>query len=376
MCRVLDGATTTRMVHITPSRKFMITLKNDLELGSTNFSTGLLLVPFLAVLLTVSLILGYKAHVLPKERVVISPPSIPFVTPIPDPKPAGEIFFLLLSTVGFHKSTLYWPILQQSVVSYITAGWPPVNIYVVDNTGTMDSNELGLSTLQNPFFIDYLRLRTLGVNIITALTLLTFAHHMDSAMLSHEEQQPYRSLYQRIIENRNSMNETEKWAIKFFFAYGHLALVNVAAYKDVGGWDTQIPFYIPDCHLHARLHMMNYTTTDENVGHIFDVRGTVPDLSVSYPWTPRIRNLHKLLADIQRSMNEAKYGRNIWQSEQRGGKGKPFYRNPVGFEEAMRHWIKTGRTVFAERWGHRNCDIWVIRKEIDKPWEYKKDWWI
>lgn len=400
-----------------------------------------LLVPFLAVLLTAGLLLGYRARVLPEDGVIISPPSMPFTTPIPDAKPAVEIFPAAVEgripqilavnqpPKSHHPTPLFigftrnWPILQQSVVSYIAAGWPPVDIYVVDNTGTMDSNELGLLSLQNPFFIDYPRLRALGVNIITAPTLLSFAQlqnfflytairkkwrhyywsHMDSAVLSDEGKQPYRSLYQRIIENWNSINEAEKWAIKFF-AYDRLALVNVAAYKDVGGWDTHIPFYSTDCDFHARLHMKNYTTTDENVGHIFDVGGTVPDLSVFYPGSPseplnseRFRSLHKLLDDIQRSKSDAKYGRNLWQAEQRGGKGEPFYQNPVvgisvlcntnlwklifsentqGFEKGIRHWIKTGRAVFAEKWGHRDCDIWEIGKEIDKAWEYKKDWWV
>ncbi|RPB00232.1 hypothetical protein L873DRAFT_1789159 [Choiromyces venosus 120613-1] len=375
---------------------------------------------FLAVLITVGLFLGYRAQVSPEDRLVISSPSIPFITPLPEAKPAVEIFPAALDgripailTVNqppksHHPTPLFigftrnWPILQQSIVSYIAAGWPPVDIYVVDNTGTMDSNELVLLTLQNPFFVDYSRLRTLGVNIIITPTLLSFAQlqnfflytairkkwghyywsHMDSAVLSDEEKLPYKSLYQKIIDNWNSINKTDKWAIKFF-AYDHLALVNVAAYKDVGGWDTHIPFYITDCDFHARLHMKNYTTTDENVGHIFDVGGTVPDLSVFYPGTPseplnseRFKYLHKMLDDLQRSKNDAKYGRNRWQAQQRGGKGEPFYRNPVGFEKAIIHWIKTGRTVFAEKWGHRDCDIFEIGKEIDKAWEYKKDWWV
>ncbi|KAG0124675.1 hypothetical protein HOY82DRAFT_633948 [Tuber indicum] len=345
---------------------------------------------------------------------------MPFVDPTPGPKPAVEIFPAAVDgripqilavnkpPKSHHPTPLFigftrnWPILQQSVVSYLTAGWPPVDIYVVDNTGTMDSNELGLLTLQNPFFIDYPRLRALGVNIITAPTLLSFAQlqnfflytairrkwghyywsHMDSVVLSDEEQHPYRSLYQRIVENWSSMDETEKWAIKLF-EYDYLALVNVAAYKDVGGWDTQIPFYTTDCDFHARLHMKNYTITEERVGHIFDVGATVPDLSVFYPGTAneplngeRFKYLRKLLDDFQRSKNKEKSDRNFWQAAQLGGKGEPFYRNPVGFEKAMQHWIETGRTVFAEKWGHRECDIWEIGKEIDKAWEYKEDWLV
>src|SRR5690606_39064414 len=33
--------------------------------------------------------------------------------------------------IGFTRT---WPVLQQAVVSYITAGWPPEQIYVVENT--------------------------------------------------------------------------------------------------------------------------------------------------------------------------------------------------------------------------------------------------
>ncbi|KAG0642267.1 hypothetical protein HOY80DRAFT_917866 [Tuber brumale] len=377
-----------------------------------------LLILFLAVLLTLGLILGYRAHVPLQEKVVNCPPPMPFVTPTPGPKHEIEIFpaavhgrlpeILAVNKPpkSHHPTPLFigftrnWPILQQSVISYITAGWPPADIYVVDNTGTMDSNELGLLTQQNPFFMDYPRLKTLGVNIITTPTLFSFAQlqnfflytairrewayyywsHMDSAVLSDEEQQPYKSLYQRIIENWASMDKKEKWAIKLF-EYDRLALVNVAAYKDVGGWDTQIPFYKTDCDFHARLHMKNYTITEENVGYIFDVGGTVPDLSVFYPGTAseplngeRFKYLHKLLDDMEHSKNDAESGRNFWQGEQHGGKGEPFYRNPVGFEKALGRWMETGRTIYAEKWGHRDCDIWEIGKEIDKAWEYEEDW--
>jgi hypothetical protein len=74
--------------------------------------------------------------------------------------------------IGFTRN---WRLLQQVVVSYITAGWPASDIYVVENTGVMDSNAKGSLSLQNPFFLNYSRLGMLGVNVVRTPTLLTFA---------------------------------------------------------------------------------------------------------------------------------------------------------------------------------------------------------
>lgn len=77
--------------------------------------------------------------------------------------------------IGFTRN---WPLLQQCVLSYIAAGWPPEDIYVVDNTGTMKSNfppDPSL-TLQNPFYLNVPRLTDVfKVNVISTPTLLTFA---------------------------------------------------------------------------------------------------------------------------------------------------------------------------------------------------------
>lgn len=75
--------------------------------------------------------------------------------------------------LGFTRN---WPMLQQCVISYITAGWPPEDIYVVDNTGTMKSNFDGKLTLQNPFYLNVQRLQEVfHVNVISTPTLLSFA---------------------------------------------------------------------------------------------------------------------------------------------------------------------------------------------------------
>jgi hypothetical protein len=65
--------------------------------------------------------------------------------------------------VGFTRN---WPQLLQCVVSYIAAGWPPEDIYVVENTGVMLANQEGKLTLQNPFYLNHTQLSMLGVNVI------------------------------------------------------------------------------------------------------------------------------------------------------------------------------------------------------------------
>lgn len=76
--------------------------------------------------------------------------------------------------IGFTRN---WPMLQQCVLSYITSGWPPEDIYVVDNTGTMKSNfPPGKLTLQNPHYLNVQRLTDVfGVKVISTPTLLSFA---------------------------------------------------------------------------------------------------------------------------------------------------------------------------------------------------------
>ena len=212
--------------------------------------------------------------------------------------------------IGF---TRYWPLLQQVVVSYITAGWPPSDIYVVENTGTFDANKKGQLTSQNPFYLDYHRLTEIfGVNVMTTPSLQSFAQlqnlylseainnnlthyfwgHMDIVAQSHEDAVPYRSLYQIAVDTiRESFapeylvdkdtGKKEKWAVRFF-SYDWLALVNVAAYIAVGGWDTMISYYGTDCDMHSRFGMNDFRTPTADAGQVFDVGQSLPDLEVLY----------------------------------------------------------------------------------------------
>lgn len=211
--------------------------------------------------------------------------------------------------IGFTRS---WPILLQAVVSYITAGWPPAQIHIVENTGVQRANSKGKLTLQNPFYLNHTTLRTLGVNVIQTPTLLSFsqlqnfyisvAHaenwpwyfwtHQDTLALSFEDgmdgvtpaydQPGYKTLYELALMALNETVTTDpRWGSRFF-AYDHLALVNRDAYDDVGGWDSMIPYYITDCDMYTRLAMAGWSTKDYTVGVLTDIATSFENLLVLY----------------------------------------------------------------------------------------------
>ncbi|KAG4428190.1 hypothetical protein IFR05_016326 [Cadophora sp. M221] len=426
--------------------------------------------------------------------------------------------------IGFTRN---WRLLQQVVVSYITAGWPPEDIYVVENTGVMDSNAKSLLSLQNPFFLNHTRLHLLGVNILVTPTLLSFAQlqnyyiwhsieqgwkyffwgHMDIVALSFEnlyendeELEPssddvavaakkhdysnFKSLYSMCVDelrNATMKNETtgeeRNWAMRFFY-YDKLALVNVAAFVGIGAWDTQIPFYGTDCDMHARLNMAGLEIKEVPAGWLIDVGSSLDDLYTLYrkvdsppasfidpqilekkikaaaeaeklaeveavdeaaksspgaedvktsrspdplpepeievkakPAKEKKRDnskeawfeyltgsepspkpntkwrspddainstsfalLRETLEAMQHSKATSSHGRNMWQARQRGGEGDPFYRDSAGFERGIGMAIEHGRGVFAEKWGHRDCDIWELGLRPEDAWRVEHDW--
>jgi hypothetical protein len=429
--------------------------------------------------------------------------------------------------IGFTRN---WRLLQQVVVSYITSGWPPEDIYVVENTGVMDSNKKGLLSLQNPFFLNHTRLHVLGVNIVVTPTLLTFAQlqnfyiyhaqqqnwehffwsHMDVVALSFENQyaekhpeigpnhdySDFMSLYSNCLQALRSVleldtrtGEKKRWAQRFF-SYDRLALVNVEAFLEVGAWDTLIPFYMTDCDMHARLEMAGFVVEELPAGMIFDVASSFDDVIVLYRHTgegipepswkdpnavvgedgkekkkrldgvvypgnategeawgefaagkpaeseksassavqvesstsadassptyvtstspssqtsiepalptasatlaldtkssslykpdiahsPLFITLISFLDRMQGSKGGSPHGRNTWQSRQTGGQGDPFYRNPEGFEKGIAMTIEFGRQVYAEKWGHRDCDIAPIGMRPSDAWSVDHDW--
>lgn len=202
--------------------------------------------------------------------------------------------------------------LLQTVVGYITAGWPAEQIYVVENTGVHDSNARGRLSLQNPFYLNYTQLHMLGVHVMRTPVLLNFAQlqnffitvakekpwsyyfwsHMDAFVLSSEEGIPgvsgavgtpeYQTIYELAVKELNeTMRSDHKWGARFF-AYDHLALVNPRAYEDVGGFDTFIPYYMTDCDMHWRLEEAGWSIKEAQVGIIQDVASVLDDLRVLY----------------------------------------------------------------------------------------------
>ena len=330
--------------------------------------------------------------------------------------------------IGFTRN---WRLLQQVVVSYITAGWPPGDIYVVENTGVMHSNKEGRLGLQNPFYIDYNRLTTiLGINVLITPTLLTFAQlqnfytftavekgwkqyfwaHMDSPIISDEvweipssEGKQYKSAYVRAVEvMRESMDNGYGKEPGFgplatrWFAYDRLALVRTQSFVEVGGWDTMIPFYMTDCDMHERLWMRNFTIENGEAGRVWDVDSALDDLEILYHRgelekpaekrddSPKAENLQRnspQYQDIIHKLDEMGHakssregGRNTWQARQKGGQGEPFYRDSDGFEKGIQMTMDLGRDVFVEKWGRGKCDLRVAGMKEDDAWRVVKDW--
>ncbi|KAK3901893.1 hypothetical protein C8A05DRAFT_15981 [Staphylotrichum tortipilum] len=335
-------------------------------------------------------------------------------------------------TVLFVGFTRNWPQLLQCVVSYIAAGWPAEDIWVVENTGVMDANRRGRLSLQNPFYLNHTQLGMLGVNVIMTPTLLTFSQlqnfylhtalsthhpyffwtHQDLLVFTFENDtspihphQPPPSLYANAVATlrhltaRSASGNTTKWA-HHFFAYDHLTLVNRDAVLSVGGWDTHIPFYASDCDTYVRLMWAGFAQGESEIGIIFDVGSVMTDLGALL----RIRGAkarvdlglddddgedNKVdkgyvetwtgLVETAARMEEAKYAhgnawRNTWQVKQRGGQGEPFYRDADGFEKGVKMWIDAGRSVFAEKWGHRGCDVANVGIKGEDAWRLERDW--
>ncbi|KAK3387311.1 hypothetical protein B0H63DRAFT_155613 [Podospora didyma] len=350
--------------------------------------------------------------------------------------------------IGFTRN---WPQLLQCLVSYIAAGWPPEDVYVVENTGVMYANREGRLTLQNPFYLNHTQLEMLGVNILVTPTLLTFAQlqnyfawtaldrnwteyfwtHQDLLVFSFEDEAPetppsddeektYYSLYERCVGVLQYLRQPgiPKWA-NHFFSYDHLTLVHRDAILEVGGWDTHIPFYATDCDMYVRLMWAGYWQGETTVGIILDVATVlddvgalfrIPGIKASFAGDPgpeggelgedgrpspgprtkeEEKERRKLvgkqgetwhhLVEVGRRMEEAKYTdggtwRNTWQLRQSGGQGEPFARDAEGFETGLHMMIDTGRSVFAEKWGHRGCDIAKMGVRADDAWKLEKDW--
>ncbi|TKX18164.1 hypothetical protein C1H76_9637 [Elsinoe australis] len=316
------------------------------------------------------------------------------------------------STPLFIGFTRNWLLIQQTVVSYITAGWPPEDIYVVENTGTMHANNKGQLSLQNPFYLNHTRLKDIyGVNVLQTPALFTFAQlqnffiftagernwthyywsHMDVLALPEEtwkdpETGEFKNLYQRTLDDlRLTLTTEERWAMTFY-AYDRFTLVNRTAYEEVGGWDSSIGYYGTDCDMYERLTMADMKQNDRPNGLIYDVGSSVDDLSVLYrrsPGNPDAEDdragpgyihLRDTCDGMQVFKNSHEGGRNFWQATQSGGQGEPYYKDVDGFEFSVFLTIKHGENVMAEKWGHRGCALRGAGLKAEDAWRVEHDW--
>ncbi|KAK6530669.1 hypothetical protein TWF281_007508 [Arthrobotrys megalospora] len=318
--------------------------------------------------------------------------------------------------------------LRQAVLSYIAAGWPRSQIFVIDNSGTMDANLRGYLSDTNPFFLDYnIYRRGYGVNIIRTPTLFSFAQlqnfmlstamnngwshyfwsHQDVAVLSDESKVPFKSLYENTLSSLISlyptMNSTDarkegkQWGI-VWYGFDWLALVNVAAATDremgVGAWDTFIPYYHSDCDYYERMRLSGYSILERRVGWIFDLAEHVKDLEYYFfgvggsasldgaekgrigngdgkPGSMRYKMLKRKLRVLMGAKNTGE--RNTWQYELRGGKGEPWTYDPDGFQTAWWGMADAGRAVFSKKWGTLACKPSTAGKGLSRIWNEAED---
>ncbi|KAK6604559.1 hypothetical protein H4I96_05141 [Botrytis cinerea] len=278
--------------------------------------------------------------------------------------------------IGFTRN---WPLLQQCVLSYITAGWPAEDIYVVDNTGTMRSNFASEPkiTLQNPSYLNVDRLRhVFGVNVISTPTLLTFSQlqnfyiytalendwenyfwsHMDVIVLPDEDlthaplnQQrspatSHKSLYMRAVDELRRTSEPDYaegydgWGIRFFeFQMADIMLDTAEA-----GWVMDVGRTIDLNWLFRRKYnpdMPPKTAADMN------------KLAEDKIGEEGFQRLVKLVRAEAEWKNNDPSARNSWQRRQLGGQGEPFHRDPRGFEQALEILIRSGDEIYSEKWG-------------------------
>jgi hypothetical protein len=274
--------------------------------------------------------------------------------------------------------------LLQTVVSLIGAGWPREDIIVIDNSGTMDANPLRALTIKNPFYLDVHKLRSkFGIGVLQTPTLLSFSQlqnfmlrlamnsqwkfyfwcHSDIIVTSDEFTGRYKSFHERIIEELDDVGLLNGQKIRKprlagkMFNGDYLAMVHVEPWKEVGGWDTFIPYYSSDCDFYARAKLSGFVFQDVFAGRIFDVGQLMPDIDkklfrktmVPLEWS-------FLFEELEKMEKWKEDHRNMWQTEQTEGKGEPWTYDPEGFQKMWWWWSRSGKDMYEKKWGTRECD--------------------
>ena len=297
--------------------------------------------------------------------------------------------------IGFTRS---WPMLLQTVASYITAGWPAEQIYVVENTGAQRANVQGRLSLQHPFHLNHTTLiERLVVHVVLTPTLLSFAQlqnfylslanehgwpyyfwsHMDVLALSHEDgmgadeaarartragQPGYRSLYALCLEElARTVADDARWGLRFF-AYDHLTLQNPRALEDIGAWDTLIPYYMTDCDLYTRLIMRNWSQADVNCGIITDTSSHLDDLRALY----RDPSVEPAWSDPNPPPPEPGMDKDVKEKRGSGGRGP----GKMDVDASIRYWKRlrdVSDQMFQYKHGARGRNTWQAVSPAHSP---------
>ena len=296
------------------------------------------------------------------------PSPIPYTIPDPTNTTVTPLF------IGFTRN---WDLVHQCAASYVAGGWPADQVYVVDNTGTMDSNALGALSPKNPFYLDHKALAKLGINVISTPTLLTFAQlqnfytstaiahgweqyfwsHQDVVAVSDED----RSFYRGVLDCLEEAAAGDFGMI--WYAYDWLTYMRVKDVKSVGGWDNAISYYRTDCDMYSRLNLVGSKLLTCHAGRIYDVAEAV-DITSFYNPTPKFRDQLAKLEEAK-GIGEA---RNSWQKKQNGGQGDPFYIDPKVFQFVWDEQNAHGRRMYEQKWDDGECGVNARGKTLDDQW--------
>ena len=299
--------------------------------------------------------------------------------------------------IGFTQNNA---LLIQAALSYIAAGWPPEDIVVIDNSGTLDANSRSDLTKKNQFFLDYFRLQRLGLSVLQTPTLLTFAQlqnfylrisvthnwsfffwtHMDVVVLGDEGVTPYRSFYQRVLDVVHEFQGRNDWAVKWF-SYDALTMVNVDAWRKIGQWDPFIPYYHSDCDAYSRMALHGYDRESATAyaGTIFDVATTLDDYERKLfpakgeagPNSSRYQALREALQELEKAKNEDPGGRNTWQDSQGiNAPSEPWTYNPKGFKVGCFKISEIGKHIYYNKWASEECSLEAHEKTLSDMWKY------
>ncbi|KEF50826.1 uncharacterized protein A1O9_13125 [Exophiala aquamarina CBS 119918] len=273
-------------------------------------------------------------------------------------------------------------LLVQTVVSFISEGWPPSQIIVVENTGRSDENARGTIPPEDHAFMNYTLLcQTLGVHVYRSPVRNTFAQvqnlvfelaktngwpsyyqsHQDVVVRSRDD---VRSFYDHVLEedeDRRRNADSERWAL-VLYRYDWLSHVRVAATAEVGPWDVLIPWYPSDCDYYARVRAKGFQILDFDAGVIHDVASCLSDLSLLF--RPKnssggqvVDTALRIMADTKRN---DKAGRNTWQGRQADGTLSS------DFGPRYDALVKASRKSYYMKWGTNRCDPTAPRSFF--PW--------